>query len=280
MRKIILFLLLLPFTVFAQEVNYPAVDGWARSGKTLFFNSENLYEHIDGASEFYLSYGFQSLQVARWEKSGSELTIEVYDHGTPVNAYGIYSMERPESAQTKAIGLEGYYDNTVLNFVTGKYYVKMNSYHVENAGAALLERIALKLGVTLCASPQYPKVVAIFPKENLIANSVQCISSEFMGLGFLGAATRSKYQFPAGAETVFIIEKGNGDEAGAVVKKYFEFTEEKMEKLEEGDFAVNDPFNGKVLLRWSGKYLIGATPGNDKLEVAKLFDQIVDALNK
>ena len=61
MRKIILFLLLLPFTVFAQEVNYPAVDGWARSGKTLFFNSENLYEHIDGASEFYLSYGFQSL---------------------------------------------------------------------------------------------------------------------------------------------------------------------------------------------------------------------------
>ena len=55
MRKIILFLLLLPFTVFAQEVNYPAVDGWARSGKTLFFNSVNLYEHIDGASEFYLS---------------------------------------------------------------------------------------------------------------------------------------------------------------------------------------------------------------------------------
>jgi len=280
MRKIFLFIFLLPFTVFAQEVNYPAVDGWARSGKTLFFNSENLYEHIDGASEFYMSYGFQSLQVARWEKGGSELTIEVYDHGTPVNAYGIYSMERPESAQTKTIGLEGYYDNTVLNFVTGKYYVKMNSYHVENAGSSLLEGIAMKLAVTLCASPQYPPIVAVFPKENMIVNSVQCISSEFMGLGFLGAATRSKYQFPSGAETVFVIEKENADEAGTIVKKYYEFTEEKPGKLVEGDFMLNDPFNGKVLLRWNGKYLIGATPGNDKLEVTKLFDQMVDALNK
>ncbi len=273
-------LLLFPFLSNAQEIRFPDVTGWEKTGKTLSFNSDNLFEHIDGAAEFYFGYGFQALQVARWEKGGSELTIEVYDHGDPLRAYGIYSMERPESAQTKPIGLEGYYDETILNFVTGKYYVKMNSYQVENAGVSLLSDIATKFAATLCEKPVAPKVIGAFPTEKLMPNSIQFIPGEFMGLGFLGAATRAKYSLPEGETTLFVIEKESKEAAGAVVAKYFEFTEEKAENLAEGDFKLNDPFNGPILLHWNGKFLVGAAGKADQKTVSPLFAKIVEGLNK
>ncbi len=281
MKKLLIgIILLFPLISFSQEIRFPEVAGWVKTGKTLSFNSDNLFEHIDGAAEFYFSYGFQALQVARWEKGESELTIEVYDQGDPLRAYGIYSMERPEGAETKAIGLEGYYDDTILNFVTGKYYVKMNSYQVPNAGASLLSDIAVRFASVLCEKPLFPKVVSAFPDENRVKNSVQYIPGEFMGLGFLGAATRAKYSLPEGETTFFVIEKESKEAAGAIVAKYFEFTEEKAQKMGEGDFTLNDPFNGTVQLRWKDKYLVGAVIKNSNTTVDAIFGKIIGNISK
>ena len=131
--KKILFLGLLLFSLVAQsqEVVFPKLPEWKSDGKTQIFNKENLYEHIDGASEFYLSYGFEQLQVASWSNNGVELTIEVYDHGDPLHAYGIYSIERSSKVEIQPVGLEGYGDATIFNFVAGKFYVKMSGMQLD-----------------------------------------------------------------------------------------------------------------------------------------------------
>src|SRR5512133_2852616 len=143
MRKIFFVcLILFPLGTWAQEVVFPTLKGWESDGKVQVFNKDNLYEHIDGAAEFYLSYGFESLQVASWKIEGSELTVEVYDHGDPLHAYGIYSIERSAKAETSPIGLEGYSDATTLNFVTGKFYVKINSTQPEKVAGFSLKSFA------------------------------------------------------------------------------------------------------------------------------------------
>ena len=85
--KKILFLGLLLFSMAArsQDVVFPKLPEWKSDGKVQVFGKENLYERIDGASEFYLSYGFEQLQVASWSNNGVELTIEVYDHADPAS---------------------------------------------------------------------------------------------------------------------------------------------------------------------------------------------------
>jgi hypothetical protein len=118
-KSLLLSLILFPILGWSQELVFPTLPDWKGEGKSLNFNKENLYEHIDGASEFYLSYGFESLQVASWNKEGAELTIEVYDHGDPLHAYGIYSIEKSAKAETAAVGLEGYGDAATYNFVAG-----------------------------------------------------------------------------------------------------------------------------------------------------------------
>jgi hypothetical protein len=275
MKNILLLtLLLLPFCSRSQGVIFPEPANWNRDGKIQIFNKENLYERIDGASEFYLSYGFEALQVASWKNNGAELTIEVYDHGDPLHAYGIYSIEKSAKAEILPIGLEGYGDASTFNFVAGKYYVKMSGMQLEKAAGFSLQTLAEKFSVTLCAKPEYPKVVELFPKENQIANSCQFIPSEFMGLGFLGSAMRAKYRIDGEEITLFILERTDRNEVEQMVLKYISYAEAKIKKPAEGDFLLKDPFNGMVCLRWKGNYLLGAAGFSNQKKVTPILDLI------
>jgi hypothetical protein len=275
-----LFLSLLFYALLAQsqEVVFPELPGWKTDGKILSFNKENLYEHIDGAAEFYLSYGFESLQVASWSNNGAELTIEVYDHANPLHAYGIYSIERSVRAETLPVGVEGYGEASTFNFVAGKYYVKMNGTQLEKVPGFSIKGIAQEFSAKLCVKPEYPKEVGMFPVENLIPNTIQFIPTEFMGLGFLGSALRAKYSLSGEEITLFIIERPDRRAIEQIILKYATYAEVKIKNPAEGDFMFKDPFNGMVSLRWKGNFLIGASGFADKKKVNALFDQVTKRL--
>jgi len=275
MRKtLIIGLLFIAFFARSQEVAFPKISGWIEDGKVLKFNKDNLYEHIDGASEFYLSYGFENLQVASWSNNGAELTIEVYDHADPLHGYGIYSIEKSAKAVTFPVGLEGYGDAATFNFVAGKYYVKMNGTLLEKVPGFSLKAIAEVFSTSLCAKPEYPKVVGMFPKENQVPNTCQYVPTEFMGLGFLGSALRAKYNLSGEEITFFILERSDRITVEQIVTKFISYADAKIKKPAEGDFLLKDPFNGMVYLRWKGNFLIGATGFSDKKKVISLLDQI------
>ncbi len=279
MKKIFfLSLLLFSCCAWSQEVFFPKLTGWESDGKPQIFNKENLYERIDGASEFYLSYGFETLQVASWKNSGAELTIEVYDHQDPLHAYGIYSAEKSPKAEIKPVGLEGYGDGTIFNFVSGKYYVKINGLQLEKVPGFSLKTLAAEFSKTLCAEPEYPKVIRLFPKENQVPNSCQFIPTEFMGLSFLGSAVRAKYSLSGEEITLFILERDGRSAVEQIILKYASYSEAKMKKAEEGDFLFKDPFNGTVFLRWKGNCLIGASGFSTQKKVKVLLDQISSKL--
>ncbi len=258
MKFVLLFLVfLLPIAVGAFSFNPPTIAGWEQEGEMEIFNTDNLYNHIDGASEFYFSYNFRQLWVVRYKKGEAEITLEVYDHGDPVHAWGIYSMERPSGAAVQPIGAEGYYEESILNFVTGRYYVKLNSFREPDAGKGVLLTTAKDLAPKLEENPDLPTVVKLMPKQNLVPNSCQYVSNTYMGYEFLGSAFRATYKTDQGELTLFVMEKQSPEEAAAILKKYHELLKTDPGELREGDYVLADPFNGTVHLCWKGKYLIG-----------------------
>ena len=115
--------------VEAGTITFPKTDGWDQPEKPQLYSPETLYEYIDGASDLYLSYEFQELGVAEYRGAQkAAVTVEIYRHSTPTQAFGIYSQERLASAKLLDIGAQGYQEPTVLNFVLGSYYVKINGY--------------------------------------------------------------------------------------------------------------------------------------------------------
>ena len=105
----------------------PRIDGWKLTEDPQIYNPDTLFEYIDGAAEAYLGYDFQQLLVSNYDKEGTEssVTIEIYDMGSPLNAFGIFSSERYPEIPEVPFGLAGYLEGEVLNFISGPYYIKL-----------------------------------------------------------------------------------------------------------------------------------------------------------
>jgi hypothetical protein len=258
MKTALLFLMVaLNFPVGAMEFEAPHIPGWKQDGEVKTFERDNLFNHINGASEFYFSYNFQRLWVVRYAKGEAELTLEVYDHGDSVHAFGIYSMERPPDANVKEIGAQGYYEEAILNFFAGQYYVKMNSYREPEAGSGVMLSTAREVAQNLAGNAKLPEVIEAMPAENLVLNSRQYVSNTFMGLEFLGGAFRGSYKNDEGKITMFVMERDSKEKIQNLLEKYHEFAQAEAGELSEDEYVIEDRFNGTIYLNWKGKYLIG-----------------------
>jgi len=258
----ILMMLVFSFSASGDNFEAPNIPGWEQDGEVKTFERNTLFNHINGAAEFYFSYNFQKVWVVRYAKNGAEIILEVYDHGDPVHAYGIYSMERPPEAEVSDIGAEGYYEEAILNFVTGRFYVKMNSYNVPDAGSDVLLTTAEEVSDMLCDDPELPGIIKAMPSEKLVNNTRQYVSNTFMGLEFLGSAYRGTYQTEDGKLTMFVMERDSPEDIRRLLGKYHDFADAETEEFVPGAYVLEDPFNGTIHLNWVDNYIIGFSGGD------------------
>ena len=74
--------------------------GWQWDFEPEIYTPENLYEYINGEAEVYNDYEFMEMVTAshaRRDDPMASVKFDIYDMGTPLNAFGIYSnYRRPE----------------------------------------------------------------------------------------------------------------------------------------------------------------------------------------
>src|SRR4051794_19771745 len=63
-------------------------------GSPEYYKPDSLYQYIDGGADVYLLYDFRILLHQNFKSAGAELTADIYDMGTPEDAFGIYAAER------------------------------------------------------------------------------------------------------------------------------------------------------------------------------------------
>ncbi|MFH2107159.1 MAG: DUF6599 family protein [Chrysiogenia bacterium] len=149
-----------------------AVRGWVLGPETEIYSRENLYEYIDGASELYISYGFEKLFSRRYLKSGQpDITVDLFDMGDAGNALGIFahSQENPGIA----IGQDAEYLDGLLRFWQNRYYVSLlcspETPEAREAIMAIGRQIASSLGPPAVR----PEVLELLPQKGLIASSIR-----------------------------------------------------------------------------------------------------------
>lgn len=165
----------------------PGLDGWAPAEAVRSYFPEDLFEYIDGAAESYLSYDFRELAVADFERTGTNatMTLEIYDMGTAVNAFGIFGAERYPDNAAVGVGELGYFEGEALNFMAGRFYVKMLAFGLGEGTEPFLREAGLKVAARIKAAGGLPALVLAFPKEGLVARSEKYIKKNVMGYEFL-----------------------------------------------------------------------------------------------
>jgi len=238
---------------------FPDLDGWTRDGAVAAFQPDNLYEHINGAAENFLAYGFQRLAVQNYtDKQKRSLSAEIYFHGSPENAFGIYGSEKPLAGDYLAIGGQGYYEEGVLNFFSGAYYVKLNGFDLGADGRATLQGLAERIAAAIPGTSRLPETLSAFPAPGRVAHSERYIASNFLGHDFLLPAFTADYVLDGEKFQLFIMKADSEETARAALQRYAALDKGLPgEKIQPGSMTINDPYNGPIQLWWRGAYIWG-----------------------
>ena len=252
----------------------PSIKGWDREVNDVVYDNYTLWEYIDGAADIYLSYDFENLFIATYtDNEGKKINVELYRHSTPENAFGIYTAERMADYSFVDIGVQGYYEPGILNFLSGQYYVKMSSAGKPVAGKEAFLEIAAAVIDALETDNNWPTVLELFPEEGKAANTESYIARDFLGYSVLHSAFTAEYDMPEKFK-MFIISLPGESEASLMLKSYTDQLNEDKITVENGIYVIQDLFNGTVFMAISSNYLIGVINTSNEQLAADYINKV------
>ncbi|HIE54866.1 MAG TPA: hypothetical protein EYP90_06755, partial [Chromatiaceae bacterium] len=104
--------------IFPQKVN-----GWKCVMKPQAYDAKTIFDYMNGAAEIYLTYSFRRLYTALYKRGEVQIAVEVYDMGTPAEAFGIFSNEL--EGDVVPIGQGGRYNFGILRCWKHRYFVRI-----------------------------------------------------------------------------------------------------------------------------------------------------------
>ncbi len=255
---------------------FPDIQNLPKYGEPLVYSPDSLYEYINGAAEIYLQYDFRELVAQEYENAdGAFATIEIYHHGSALNAFGIYSQELPfEESNFLNIGAQGYYENSILNFFKGPYYVKLNSYGLDEKEHTILTALATEVAGKLEGTTELPKELAYFPASGKVPHSEQYLAQDVLGYAFLHTAFVTKYVINEQEFQLFLITGDSPQACATMLKDYAAEVGADPASIVEGAIMFDDAYHGTVELRWQGRYVWGVKGLEEPQDRTNVLDQM------
>ena len=241
----------------------PQVPGWKLAEAPRTYLPASLFEYIDGAAESYLSYGFQELSVADYKNdtSPATLTVEIYDMGDELTAFGIYSAERYPGSRYLEIGSQGYFEEGTLNFFAGGDYVKLLCFDCGGSAESVLKEFARDIDKRIGEKRGgLPRVIGLFPRAGLVANSEKFIRQNVLGYGFLHDGYLASYRALGQDFEIFIIQGKDAPEALKMLEQYLAAQARNGAPAEKAGpgYRVRDRYAQNVFLAAKGRHFVGA----------------------
>jgi hypothetical protein len=254
----------------------PAIEGWTISPNIEMFNSENLYERINGAAPLFIENNFREMTSLVYTHGDDYITIQAYRHASREDAFGMYASERSSDMTFYPdIGGEAQGDDYGLFFFAGNIYVKMSSNNHSEEITKVFREIAEGLATKIDSKASYPKIFDSFPKDGLIPHTQAYITKNYIGHEFLKPAYTADYDVNGLKFQLFVIDGKTKDDARKILSDYFGFTKQPL-SFTEGNLSAKDRYNGNIPIVWKGRYIIGAfrESGED------FSNEIYDFLNR
>jgi len=247
----------------------PDIENWVKSEDPQIYYPENLFEYINGAAEIYLAYDFKELLVAQFdhEKSDANISVEIYDMGNQKNSFGIYSVERYPDNQFIPIGIQGYTEEGILNFLIGRYYVKLFCFGCSGDSEDALMDFAKGITAKVEKKGTLPSLLDVFPQKGKIDNSEKFILNNFLGYGFLHNGFLVNYKTDDFEFDCFLIEGRDQEDAEQMWQQYIEAKIDSPDKPGAGKVInIKDRYYKNIFVIWIDKYICGVMKIEDGSE--------------
>ena len=233
-----------------------ALDGLRPMSDTEFYNSDNLFEKIDGRAPAYQGFNVQALRCRSFSivaAAGSYVDVSEYRFDSPVDAFGMFALERDPKGGPLDFAPDGYSGEMGYFFRQGAIYVQIIASDVKPETLALTKAIAQNRAKELPVDDRGLAGRRKLPAEGMIADSVTFIPENAQGQATLKEVFQAKYKFD-GAELPFFIMVAATDDAAKAWISFEDFCVRfgKVENLP--DVNGGKMFSAQVFGKWKVVY--------------------------
>ena len=267
--------LLLLLAAPADAAALPAPDcgivpGWIQKGEARSYDTETLFDYMNGNSEGYFAYGFTVMKgVTCANEDGDQLVVDVSELGDPDRAWGFFVTNRDQRSPVEAIGSGGQVLPRKATFAKGRYYVEIAASPDKDHRSSLRAFVEAMVP-RVPGEAHVPAAVACFPPDGLEKDSIRLVPESVLGLRAL--RTGFVAQYPDGRAFV-AIEKDAAAAQAAFAKARERFPQAAAAAgLGEEGFTAQDQYLGSVVFFRKGARVGGVAnvpAGKDGLPLAK-----------
>ena len=203
-----------------------AIAGLKPMSDTEFYGSNNLFEKIDGRAPAYQGFHFQQLRCRSFAVEGSDGSfVDVFEFrfDTPVNAFGMFALERDPKGKPLDFAADGYAGEMGLFFRQGAQYVQIIASDQNAKTMTLARAVAADRAKALPADDTGLGGRRRLPAEGLVPTSVAFVEANALGQAFLKNVFQANYEFE-GKKLPFFLMVATPAEAAAAWQSYVDFS--------------------------------------------------------
>jgi hypothetical protein len=244
----------------------PELTGWSISEGPVRYTPETLYEYINGGADRYLTHGFQQLLHVRYQLGDDFLagvTLDVYDMGAELGAFGIYSAARAPGVEVHPWGAEGYRSGPIAAAWKGAFYVHGEADDRRPELIEMLERLVAGVCERASGDPSMPAALDPLPVAGRVAQSERYVPADLLGHSFLPGGVLATYVLDGQRAELFLSDLGNETaavEALAALRDHLASRgrfDGEVKTLGAGGFRYSDPTIGSGTVIRSGRFIAG-----------------------
>jgi hypothetical protein len=262
--------------------------GFEMLSKAEVYNSENLYEKINGKAPLYTESGFEELFTQRFISTGDPnqwMELYVYDMGTLRNAFSVYGVQKRADSEAFPSMQFAYKSGNALYFVHGKYYIELVGSSESDELFKAIAEIARKIGTNLAVDPNAGIAeLSFFPQENLVPDSFKLYLVNAFGFEKLTNIFTARYKVGNETITAFIGKRADLKEAEAIAESYRNFLIENGAVIKS---TTNKTLEGKVMdfygeteiVFTTGPFVAGIHEAENQQAAEKLAEILINRLN-
>ena len=256
----------------AMMVESLTPEGWELHDRVMQFTPENLYEQINGRAEYYHAYDVIGMTFASFDKSADNsifVNLSIYDMGTPTNAFGVFSGERPLEAPRLKLGRDAYRTGANHYIFQGQYYIQIAAADNTDELQQVCMDLAEKVTHFLQDSGQPVWGLTALPETNRVPQSVQYFLVDALGLDFMRNTYTAKYYKGKSIVSVFLSQQDSSESARETVAKFKEHANRYGKGFdilsEDGIELVSCDMDGSYdVVFQKGRLVAGVTEVKDK----------------
>lgn len=143
-----------------KELFPPRIGAWRLIGVQAF-DAKTIYDYMNGAADPYMNFTYKQMYMGRYELGNKKIVVELYDMGTPIEAFGAYTLD--VDGKPIEIGTEALLSESALRIWKGPYFIKIFDFSSGPVDSEAARDIGTAIATKIEAASEKPKLLALIP---------------------------------------------------------------------------------------------------------------------